>query len=157
MRYTEASNASASPKRDPTLLGYEPLEPQPPKKSPLNIQPLDTSVSLPPKIAKLGLGSPSENEGYDSERQEGTLQAYQPVREGVLLYACIVFHSLGERNFVAFCASLWNEGTDKAIGARGPQFQPSFSNLRFLTRNAIWFSKQQSNVSGIAISGLPLA
>lgn len=80
--FAEASNASASPKRDPTLFGYEPLEPQPPKKSPLNIQPLDTSVSLPPKIAKLGLNSPSENGGDDSERQEGTLQAYQPIREG---------------------------------------------------------------------------
>ena len=78
----EASNASASPKQDRTLLGYEPLQREPPKKSPLNIQPLDTSVSLPPKIAKLGLGPSSENGGYDSELQEGTLQAYQPIREG---------------------------------------------------------------------------
>ena len=80
----EASNASASPKRGPSLLGYDPLEPEPPKKSPLNIQPLDTSVSLPPKIAKLGLGPPSDNGGFDSERQEGTLQAYQPTREGAV-------------------------------------------------------------------------
>lgn len=52
---------------------------QMPKKSPLALLPLDSTVSLPPKAANLVLGSSTDEE---SERID-TLQAYQPIREGM--------------------------------------------------------------------------
>lgn len=79
-------SASASPKRDPTLQGYEPLESQrndePPRKSPLGIEPLDTRISLPPKIASLDFRTQSNASSFGPDNQEGSLQAYQPNREG---------------------------------------------------------------------------
>lgn len=62
--------------------GAKPHSPQP--KSPIKIQPLDTTTSLPTKMANLDLASiyPADGSERDTE-DESSLQAYQPGREGI--------------------------------------------------------------------------
>jgi hypothetical protein len=53
-----------------------------PPKSPISIQPLDTTISLPAKMANLDLAAIYQAEGSERGTDDGSLQAYQPTREG---------------------------------------------------------------------------
>ena len=54
-----------------------------PPKSPISIQPLDTTTSLPTKMANLDLTSIYPADGSErGTKDESSLQAYQPGREG---------------------------------------------------------------------------